>query len=317
MFLVGQKPTNLENRIETSPIQNIPLGVLLLFLELVLSVVIAGTVKFLSDDLNIFSILFFRYLLSLPLLLVYGLYIHGSSVFLIRQKGVMLARISFGLIGLSCWYLTVIYLTLSVATVLLQTVPIFITIFAPIMTSEKVGIRRFFAVIIGVLGVIILIDPTLDGSFAYSGIGLLFGIGATVFGALMFITLRMLGTRDSPIPTALWYNFVGTIIFGCLAGFSNGASTLEIIADEGLWLMLVFVGISASFQQYLMAKSHQLAPVTILAPVHYAAIPISMIVGVLYFGDIIDLRFLIGTAVIVSSTLYIFVREQTVKKISE
>ncbi|MDG2374306.1 MAG: hypothetical protein P8L88_08575, partial [Paracoccaceae bacterium] len=128
--MVGQKPTNLENRIETSPIQNIPLGVLLLFLELVLSVVIAGTVKFLSDDLNIFSILFFRYLLSLPLLLVYGLYIHGRSVFLIRQKGVMLARISFGLIGLSCWYLTVIYLTLSVATVLLQTVPIFITIFA-------------------------------------------------------------------------------------------------------------------------------------------------------------------------------------------
>jgi len=65
-----------------------------------------------------------------------------------------------------------------------------------------------------------------------------------------------------------------------------------------------------------MAKSHQLAPVTVLAPVHYSAIPLSMFVGVLYFGDVIDLRFLIGTAVIVCSTLYIFVRERVVKQAS-
>ena len=177
-------------------------------------------------------------------------------------------------------YLTVIYLTLSVATVLLQTVPIFITIFAPFMTSAKVGLRRFLAVIIGFTGVIILINPNLDGSFAYSVIGLLFGAGATIFGALMFITLRMLGSKDAPVPTAIWYNFIGAIVFGFLTSFTNGVSSLEIIVNEGFWLLLAFIGVSASFQQYLMAKSHQLAPVTVLAPVHYSAIPLSMFVGV-------------------------------------
>ena len=314
--MLSQKSVNTEADNTYGPTQNIPVGVFLLFLELVLSVVIASSVKFLSDDLDIFSILFFRYSLSLPLLLLYGFYVHGKNVFVVKQKGVLLARIIFGLIGLSCWYLTVIYLTLSVATVLLHTSPIFITIFAPFMTSEKVGLRRFLAVIIGFTGVIILINPNLDGSFAYSVIGLLFGAGATIFGALMFITLRMLGSKDAPVPTAIWYNFIGAIVFGLLTSFTNGVSSLEIIVNEGFWLLLAFIGVSASFQQYLMAKSHQLAPVTVLAPVHYSAIPLSMFVGVLYFGDVIDLRFLIGTAVIVCSTLYIFVRERVVKQAS-
>ena len=312
--MLSQKSVNIETHKVHHPVQNIPAGIFLLFLELVLSVVIASMVKLLSNDLNIFSILFFRYFLSIPLLLLYGYYAHGRNILSINQKGILLLRISFGLIGLSCWYLTVIYLTLSVATVLLQTVPIFITVFAPLMTSERVGLKRFSAVIVGFIGVIILINPNLDGSFAYSGIGLLFGAGATIFGALMFITLRMLGAKDAPTSTALWYNFVGAFIFGCLAGFSNGVSTFEIIMDESLWFLLIFIGISASFQQYLMAKSHQLAPVTILAPVHYSAIPMSMFVGVLYFGDVIDMRFLLGTAVIVCSTAYIFFRENIVKK---
>jgi len=312
--LLSQKSGNTDADNMYGPVQNISAGVFLLFLELVLSVVIASTVKFLSDDLNIFSILFFRYSLSLPLLLAYGIYTHGRNIFKIKQKQVLLARIIFGLIGLSCWYLSVIYLTLSVATVLLQTLPIFITIFAPFMTSEKVGLRRFLAVIVGFVGVIILINPNLDGSFAYSIIGLLFGAGATIFGALMFITLRMLGSKDSPIPTAIWYNFIGTIVFGLLASFTNGAATLNIIINEGFWFLLVFIGVAASFQQYLMAKSHQLAPVTVLAPVHYSAIPLSMFVGVLYFEDIIDFRFLVGTLVIVCSTLYIFIRERVAEQ---
>jgi drug/metabolite transporter (DMT)-like permease len=314
VFLLSQKSVNNEAHNSFGPMQNIPAGVFLLFLELVLSVIIASTVKLLSDDLNVFSILFFRYILSIPLLLLYGYYIHGRNILSINQKGILLLRISFGLIGLSCWYLTVIYLTLSVATVLLQTVPIFITIFAPFMTSERVGLRRFLAVIVGFIGVVILINPNLDGSFAYSGIGLFFGAGATIFGALMFITLRMLGAKDAPIPTALWYNFVGAVIFGCLAGFSNGIETFEIIIGESLWFLLIFIGISASFQQYLMAKSHQLAPVTTLAPVHYSAIPMSMFVGVLYFEEVIDTRFLLGTSIIVCATAYIFFRENIVKK---
>ena len=312
--MLSQKSVNIEAHKVHHPVQNIPAGIFLLFLELVLSVIIASMVKLLSNDLNIFSILFFRYFLSIPLLLLYGYYAHGRNILSINQKGILLLRISFGLIGLSCWYLTVIYLTLSVATVLLQTVPIFITVFAPLMTSERVGLRRFSAVIVGFIGVIILINPNLDGSFAYSGIGLLFGAGATIFGALMFITLRMLGAKDAPTSTAIWYNFIGAIVFGFLASFTNGAATLNIIISEGFWFLLVFIGVSASFQQYLMAKSHQLAPVTVLAPVHYTAIPLSMFVGVVYFGDVIDFRFLAGTLVIVCSTLYIFVRERVAEQ---
>ena len=77
-----------------------------------------------------------------------------------------------------------------------------------------------------------------------------------------------------------------------------------------IWFVMILIGVASSAQQFLMAKSHQLASATVLAPVHYTAVPISIFIGVIFFNEVITLPFLTGTSVIIGSTWYILQREK-------
>jgi len=289
---------------------NVHLAVILLFFQIVLTICIAGLVKQLAPDVPVLFILFCRYFFCLPLLLLLGWFQRGRNLFQINQTGVLLKRIITGLLGLYFWFLAVIYLTLSTATVLSQTMPIFITLLAPFLTSETIGVRRIAAVFVGFLGVVILINPSWDGSSAYPALGLLFGLAAPFFGALMFIFLRVLGSGDAPISTSIWHNLVGSILFGILF-LINGEGLPDLSFDNGIiWTFLIVIGVASSFQQFTMALSHKLASATVLAPVHYSSIPVSVVIGIVFFGDNIDARFIVGTIIIIGSTWYIFLRER-------
>ena len=301
-----------DTRAETRPPeQNVPLGALFLFSEIVISMGLAGLVKQISGDVSFFVIMFFRYLFSLPLLLVLGWHQRKREMLQVGQIKTLIARIVMGMLGLSTWFNAVIYLPISLATVLAQTMTIFITILAPLMLGESVGPRRIAAVLFGFLGVVVLVNPVTDSQVsAVAPIGLFFGLAAPFFAALMFIYLRKLGTTESPISTTLWYNFAGTFVFFILA-LADGFPIPGISADnQFIWFVLIFTGLASSAQQFLMAKSHQLASATVLAPVHYSAVPASVVIGILFFNEMITLTFIAGTAVIIGSTWYIFQREQ-------
>ena len=301
-----------DTRAETRPPeQNVPLGALFLFSEIVISMGLAGLVKQISGDVSFFVIMFFRYLFSLPLLLVLGWHQRKREMLQVGQIKTLIARIVMGMLGLSTWFNAVIYLPISLATVLAQTMTIFITILAPLMLGESVGPRRIAAVLFGFLGVLVLVNPVTDSQVsAVAPIGLFFGLAAPFFAALMFIYLRKLGTTESPISTTLWYNFVGTFVF-FIPALADGFPIPGISADnQFIWFVLIFTGLASSAQQFLMAKSHQLASATVLAPVHYSAVPASVVIGILFFNEMITLTFIAGTAVIIGSTWYIFQREQ-------
>lgn len=293
------------------PAQNLPLGALFLFSEIVISMGLAGLVKQISGDVSFFVIMFFRYLMSLPLLFLLGWHQRGRSLLHVRRIKTLVARTVVGMVGLSAWFNAVIYLPISLASVLAQTMTIFITILAPFMLAESVGPRRIMAVLSGFVGVVLLINPlTGTSSGALSGVGLMFGMAAPLFAALMFIFLRKLGQSDSPVSTTLWYNIAGTVVFFALA-LMQGVPIPEVSSDTRfIWFVLIFTGLASSVQQFLMAKSHQLASATALAPVHYSAVPLSVFIGILFFDEVITFTFVAGTSIIIGSTWYIFQREQ-------
>ena len=293
----------------TPPEQNVHLGVILLLSEIVLSIGISALVKQISGDVSFFVIMFYRYLASLPLLLLLGWHQRQANLLHVGQVKTLIVRIIMGTIGLSAWFNAVIHLPLSVATVLAQTMAIFITLMAPFFLGEKVGPHRLGAVLLGFVGVLFLINPFAESSPVW-GIGLTFGLAAPFFGALMFIFLRKLGRTEAPISTSLWYNITGTILFFALAVIDGPLVPQKLTNDNFVWFLLIFIGMASSIQQFLMAKSHQLASVTVLAPFHYAAVPISIFIGILFFNEIITLPFLIGTGVIICSNWYIFQREK-------
>ena len=279
------------------------LGALFLFLEIVVGTSIVAIIKYFSSDVSLSVVLMFRYLFCLPILLLVGLKIGGLKYFKIKNKKIMSLRSIAGLLGLLFWYLSVIHLDISKALALSQVMPIFICILSIFFLGEKVGVFRWAAILLGLSGAVVIINP--DSQNWYN-IGLLYIFFGTLFASIMFVALRKLGMTENPVATAFWYNLFGTTIFSV---YCISVLTLDNFSPE-IWTMLIFIGVMASAQQIFMALSHTYASASSLAPVHYTTIPIGVLIGSLVFNETIDLNFLIGVFLIVGSTLFILYREK-------
>ena len=291
--------------------QSLTVGVIFLIIELILSFFIASIVKFLEQNIPIFQILFYRYLLSLPLLVFYGFFKHGSKILQVNNVRLLLLRIICGFLGLAMWFLAVAKIDISLATVLFNTMPLFITILSAIIALERVGLRRSIAVITGFFGVIFIVLP-INTSFDFWGV--LYAILGAIFAGLMFVFIRMLGKTNASIPTAIWYNSFGVVISAIillLSGHNLDNSFSLLMHKDLAWGYLLALGLLASFQQFCLAESHRYADASALAPFHYLAIPIGVAFGVILFNETITAKFLVGAVIIIASNYYILFREKT------
>jgi drug/metabolite transporter (DMT)-like permease len=148
---------------------NLPLGISLSIGEVLFTVAIAATVKVIAQDISVFMILFFRYLLCIPLLLLSALFQRGRQAFKVEDKTKLGLRSAMGLGSFGCLFAALQTLDLSKMTALLQTIPIFVTLLAPILLGETVGWRRRIAVAIGFIGVVLIINPS-QGNWWHSGV---------------------------------------------------------------------------------------------------------------------------------------------------
>jgi len=290
--------------------QSLPIGVTYLIIELVLSFFIASIVKLLEPNLPIFQILFYRYLLCLPLLIIYGLSKHGLKIFHVNNIRLLLLRILCGFLGLVMWFLAVATIDISLATVLFNTMSLFITILSVIIARESVGLRRSAAVVVGFLGVVFIISP-INASFNFSGV--IYALLGAVFSGSMFVFIRMLGKTNASIPTAIWYNSFGVVVSLMILFVSENYlnnSVISLMSRDLPWDYLLALGLLASFQQFCLAESHRYADASALAPFHYLAIPIGIAFGVVLFNETITIKFITGTLIIVASNYYILTREK-------
>ena len=291
--------------------QSLTVGVIFLIIELILSFFIASIVKLLEPNIPIFQILFYRYLLSLPLLVIYGFFKHGSKILQVNNVRLLLLRIICGFLGLAMWFLAVAKIDISLATVLFNTMPLFITILSAIIALERVGLRRSIAVITVFFGVIFIVLP-INTSFDFWGV--LYAILGAIFAGLMFVFIRMLGKTNASIPTAIWYNSFGVVISAIILLLSghNLDNSFSLLMHKDLpWGYLLALGLLASFQQFCLAESHRYADASALAPFHYLAIPIGVAFGVILFNETITAKFLVGAVIIIASNYYILFREKT------
>ena len=192
---------------------------------------------------------------------------------------------------------------LSKMTALLQTIPIFVTLLAPILLGETVGWRRRIAVLIGFVGAVLIVDPTNADWF---NTGVLLGIASPFFGALMLLTLRRLGKSDHPSTTALWYNIIGAAVFFgvCLS------LDIPMPKSEDIVLNLCIIGVMSSFQQFFLAHSYKLAPASVLAPLRYLSVPFGVGASVIFFDETLTSSFFLGTATLIGASLFILKRSE-------
>ena len=285
---------------------NLPLGVTLSIGEVLFTVAIAAMVKLIANDISVFMILFFRYMLCIPLLLLTATFQRGAAAFRVQAKAKLALRSAMGLGSFGCLFAALQTIELSKMTALLQTIPIFVTLLAPILLGETVGWRRRMAVLIGFVGAVLIVDPTHADWFNQ---GVLLGIASPFFGALMLLTLRRLGQTDHPSTTALWYNIIGAAVFFgvCLS------LDIPMPNSENIVLILCIIGVMSSFQQFFLAHSYKLAPASVLAPLRYLSVPFGVGASVIFFNEKLTSSFFVGTAILVGASFFILKRSEKIK----
>jgi len=197
------------------------------------------------------------------------------------------------------FYWAVVYLPLADTVAFYLASPIFVTILAVVFLKEKVGWRRWSAILVGFIGVLIALKPTGDGL----GWPALIAIsGSFIFAGSNVLTRLLAGENEV---TLVSWQVMGAVIFGlAVAPFRW---TTPSFAD---FLGLSLLGIVATFAHMGVNRSLKYAPAAVVVPYQYSLIVWAMIFGYAFFGDWPANNVLTGSAIIVGAGLYIFLREQ-------
>jgi drug/metabolite transporter (DMT)-like permease len=192
------------------------------------------------------------------------------------------------------------------ATALAYSAPIFITLLSVFLLKETIGVRRWLAILVGFIGVLLIAQPGTQPDGAGLSIGVAAGIASAITGALVAIWLRRLSRTERSVTIGLYYNSSGVLV--CIIWILSIGWVLPRSED---WLLFCVFGVLCAGQQWLLTISFRYAKASFLAPFEYLAMIFAAIVGYLFWGEIPVLTTWIGAAVISSSGLFIFVRRRS------
>ena len=259
-------------------------------------------VKIIADEVSLLMTLWFRFMLSLPLLFAAAYWQKGLSAYRIKAKGTLCIRILLGLAGISLWFISMRTLPIGLATALVLSSTIYVAMASPLFLKEHVGIYRWSAVIVGILGVFIIAD-IFGASF---NVAIIFPILASMASAGLQITLRKLGRSDAPASVASWYNFAGFIIISLLV---IAMPDMMERPSSHLWFHLIALGIIGALLQLSFTSSYHYIDAVIISTLRYLQVPMAMLVGYFMFSETPTIAQGIGIAMIVCASIVIVIRE--------
>ena len=210
-----------------------------------------------------------------------------------------LFRCLMGLMALIAIVIALRELPLAVVVSLSYAAPLFITVLSIFLLSEKVGVFRWLAVLIGFVGVIIIAEPGFKGMNYLYFLPLIFCIGM----AFVTITIRKLSTTEPIWLISIFFTI--TILIAGLATIPMG----WIMPNFQDFILLALIGVTGGSANLFLTQSYKLSEVSLVAPLKYLALIFAIIFGYLIWNEIPTVKTLIGASLVVLASLIIFRRE--------
>ena len=295
------------------------IGSLIWIIFIFLSLFTHMIIKSLSGDVDFIITLFSRFGYSLPVLFILVYLARKSHLFQINNWKNIALRSFFGFVTMIMVFSSLQLIPIGLTTALAQSSAIYVTLLSPFVLGEKIGLIRWTAVIAGLIGVFLMINPIsiINETSDLSAFGIYLAFGSAITHAALALILRKIGKTEHPATTALIHNLVTTLVitftivfFGTKFYGKTGDYGLEIlITPNNLLYTLISLGIIGSFVQYLMAQSYKYAEATILVTLRYLAIPLATLFGYIIWNEIPSSNQIIGGLVVIGSCLLITYRE--------
>jgi len=282
------------------------LGIAMVLMSQVVLLVLDISAKWLSvEGLPTTEIVFMRYGMHLALLLLLFLPVSGANLFRSGNLKLELLRGACLLVTTGLNFLAMKFLPLTVTAAIQFTSPLIICALSGPLLGEKVGWRRWAAIGVGFVGILVIVRP---GSEAFHPAALL-SLGCAIFLALFSILTRKLAGVDSAQTQQFFAGATPVILLAPFA-FTDWAWPSQPMS----WLAFFVMGAAGLGGHFLNSVAHRFATPATLAPFSYLSLLYLSIASWLIFNQPPDQLFIVGAAIIISSGLYIWLRERQLAK---
>ena len=276
-------------------------------------------IKFIFEDIALFELYLGRTLIQATILLAFVIITKKHITLKTHYPFLTLLRVICFFFGFSFFYISLTFMTLAMTSALFFSCPFFMSMFAKFFLKEQIGIRRWSAIVVGFIGVIIVLDPNWE-DFDYFKLAPF--ACAICYSCSMTIT-KYTSDKDSIYTQMTWLyifaTFAGLMIFlitgdGKFNTFTD--PTMQFIVREWFtnpsasWPYVLVMGIVASISFFCVFSAYSIASPSIVSLFEYSYIVWAMLAGYILFETIPVPRTFLGAAIIIAAGFYIYFREK-------
>ena len=262
--------------------------------------------KLLFSEIALFEAVFLRSIIIIPPVLVMAWITKVTLRNLSNQdKCLISVRVVAEICTMVAFLTALKHMPLANVTAILQALPLAVTMAAALFLAEPVGWRRWSAILVGFVGVLIVVRPGLEGFNIYS-------LAALV--AVIFLTVREIVTRkltsEVPTITVVLSMAIGSALFAGIMIIGTEWHTVSATS----WLLIIGAAVAVLIATFLSVMAMRTGEISFVSPFRYTSMLGAIGLGILMFGDWPDQPTLVGTLIIVSAGIYTFHREQRISR---
>jgi len=266
--------------------------------------VMDALIKWTTDHYPVVQIVAFRSVIGLLPILVVLAWRRRFHELRTRRPLIHVVR---GVIGVSagfCFFYAFKTLPLVDAYAIAFASPLFITALSVPVLGEAVGPRRWTAVAVGFVGILVILRPGIEGIDQFLTLGGLAALAGTFLFALSVLLIRRFGRTETSAAMVLWSGITGAVI-------ASVVSLPDFVAPDALgWGLMGSIGLLGGVATIMLTEAFRTARPAVLAPFEYTAMIWAVIFGLTIWGDVPDIWVGVGSAIVIAAGLYILHRER-------
>ena len=298
---------------------NNPKGILLILSGMALFSIQDSLIKYIFEESALYELYFGRTLTALILLFVFLKITSQKLVFKTHYPLLTCCRVICFFFGFSFFYISLTYMSLAMANALFFSSPFFISILAIIFLGEKVGIRRWIAILVGFIGVYIVLNPDFE-NFNYMKLA---PVACALFYAISMTITKITSDKDN-VYSQMFHLYIGAIGISILFFIFTGKGQFNTFSDPTFqfitrewftnptyaWPYIVAMGFVAAVSFYCVFSAYSVASPSVVSLFEYSLIIWAIIIGYVLFNDVPTIRTFVGVALIIGAGVYIYLREK-------
>ena len=269
--------------------------------------IVDGSIKLLSDRYPLAQLLWIRFFFPFWLIVLITLRRHGPRKFVTDKTMLLLCRALFLLGSRFCFVTAIKFVPLADAAAVASSVPLILIVLLAIILRERIPLRRWLAVLLGLVGMLMIIRPGFEGYDPAS----LYAVGSALLAAGFMFINRLLRNNVTPLVTVLYQLFVISLVMTPMMQF-------VWVKPAPIDLLLIIAGSLANVCGHLLViKAFNFAEASLLAPFIYSSIITHIVMGYLIFGDLPDIWTWFGMALLVGVGIYVTLMDPALVSRSE